>query len=304
MPSKAPIALFAYRRVQHLAATLDALALCQGFAESPLFVFSDGAKEGSEAEVEAVRRLLQERRTPNMTVVCSDVNRGLANAIIAGVTHLCDEFGRVIVVEDDLLAQPSLLDWFNAGLDRYAENHSVWQIAGHQFPVPAFQHRNTGMFLNFATSWGWAVWRRSWRHFDASAAGYEILANDKLVRDRFDFGGAYPYSTMLEDQMLGKVNSWAVRWWWSMFGASALALFPPRSLVTNIGDDDTATHRPSRLARLFQSSGKAMTQLPEFPENVELDAKAQAELQQFLRSSSGRIERIRSLFSHFRRKRS
>jgi len=296
----APVALFVYRRTRHLTKTLDRLERCDGFSQSPVFIFSDGPRPGAEADVAAVRSLVAARQTPNMTVIESAANLGLANSIIAGVGQLCDRFGRVIVIEDDLLASPALLTWFNRALENYADAAQVWQVSAHQFAVPAFRRRQSGMFLNFATSWGWATWKRAWDQFDTEAHGWQSLAQDAGLRARFDFGGAYPYADMLERQMAGEVDSWAVRWWWSMFRAGALGLFPPRSMVTNIGEDDTATHAPSRLGRLLRPLHTVMDTAPTFPPTVTLDAAAQSAIQDFLRTRARKFQWARGAWNSLR----
>lgn len=287
MPTQfAPLAVFAYRRSTHLAAVLDALERCAEFASTPVFVFSDGPRDAAAAiDVAAVRQMLAKRARPNMMVIEAPQNRGLANSIITGVTDLCDRYGRVIVIEDDLVVSPALLTWFNQALDRYQDQDKVWQVSGHQFAVPQFRERRDGMFLNFSTSWGWATWARAWRGFDPSATGWRSLGNDSVLRDRFDLHNAYPYADMLERQMTGKIDSWAIRWWWSMFRAGALALFPPHTLVSNIGEDGSATHRPSRLVQLLRpmQTSSVMEVMPGFPAATIADNTAQDALEAWLR---------------------
>jgi hypothetical protein len=284
MSQFAPVAVFAYRRTAHLVAVLDSLELCPEFAASPVYVFSDGPRDGATADVQAVRTMLTQRKRPNMTIVESQCNRGLANSIIAGVSELCDRYGRVIVIEDDLVVSPALLGWFNEALERYQDVENVWQVSGHQFAAPEFLRRGQGMFLNLSTSWGWATWARAWRGFDPAATGWESVQHDPALRRRFDLDGSYPYSEMLERQMRGEVDSWAIRWWWSMFRTGALGLFPPRPLLSNIGEDATATHKPSRLARILQPAAPpVMTQVPEFPPAIAVDVVAQRDVHAVLR---------------------
>ncbi len=274
MSAFAPVALFAYRRTDHLAMTLDALECCPEFSQTPVHVFSDGSRDDAAAvDVADVRRMLSARARPNMTIIEAPQNRGLANSVIAGVSALCEQYGRVIVIEDDLVASPALLSWFNKALDRYADAHQVWQVSGHQFAVPAFQRRREAMFLNFSTSWGWATWSRAWKGFDPSASGWQAVTQDAALRRRFDLDGAYPYSQMLEQQMAGKMDSWAIRWWWSIFRAGALSLFPPRPLIANIGQDESATHRPARLVRMLQPMKHValMQDVPDFPAHIAVD---------------------------------
>lgn len=116
------------------------------------------------------------------------------------------------------------------------------QISAYQYRSPFLARRDIGGFQHFATTWGWATWARAWSKFDASARGWEAVREDPAVREAFDAGGVYPFSDMLEKQMSGKLDSWGIRWSWSVFRNNGLTLMPPRSLVRNIGFDGTATH--------------------------------------------------------------
>ena len=239
----APIALFIYRRTTALSRVLDALERCPEFPASKVFVFSDGARDArGAADVEKVRAMLRARLRPNMTLIESEINLGLAASVIAGVSRLCDEFGRAIVLEDDLIVAPEALTWLNASLDRFADNPNVWQVNLYQWDVPEFANRREGMFLHLTSSWGWATWKRAWDRFDRSAPGWRAVVEDPAVRKGFNIDGAYPYSEMLERALRGTVDSWAVRFWWSVFRAQGVCVFPPRSLITNIGFDAKATN--------------------------------------------------------------
>jgi hypothetical protein len=249
-PQYAPVALFSYRRTTALSRALDALERCPEFSASKIFVFSDGARDARGAEdVEKVRAMLRARLRQNMILVESETNLGLAASVIGGVSRLCDKFGRTIVLEDDLIVAPDALTWLNAGLDRFADDPKVWQVVLHQWDVPEFASRREGMFLHLTSSWGWATWKRAWDRFDTSAPGWRSVVDDPAVRKRFDIGGVYPYSEMLERALRGTVDSWAVRFWWSVFCAEGVSLFPPRPLVANVGFDSFATNYRYGLLR-------------------------------------------------------
>jgi hypothetical protein len=157
----------------------------------------------------------------------------------------------VIVIEDDLVVEPATLAWLNLGLDAYADDERVLQVSAYQYRTPEFEHRDRGMFQRFATTWGWATWRRAWRHFDAAAADWRGVAGPGPLRRAFDAGGAYPFSDMLVRQMTGKLDSWGIRWSWAVHRRDGLTLMPPRSLVTNEGFGAAATHNSLGALKRF-----------------------------------------------------
>jgi len=241
-----PIALFVYKRPEHTRRTLESLMQCPEFADSPLYVFCDGAKkEEDKFQVMQARDVVRSLVGTRAEIIESPTNRGLANSIISGVTTLCDKYQRVIVVEDDLVVAPQFLEFLNAALEKYDNEPSVMQVSGHMFPVPEFANRTEALFLPFVTSWGWGTWKRAWDYFDAEADGWEVLQTDKKMQERFNLDGCFDYFQMLKQQMSGEIDSWAIRWYWSVFKNNGFVVYPPTSYVNNIGFDGSGTHSKS-----------------------------------------------------------
>ncbi|MEH1816447.1 MAG: hypothetical protein V7L09_29160 [Nostoc sp.] len=247
-----PIALFVYKRPEHTRRTLESLMRCPEFADSPLYIFCDGAKKEKDKEkVMQAREVVRSLVGTKAEIIESSTNRGLANSIISGVTSLCDKYQRVIVVEDDLVVAPQFLGFLNAALEKYQNELFVMQVSGHMFPVPEFANRNEAVFLPFTTSWGWATWKRAWDYFDAEASGWEVLQTDKQMQNRFNLDGCFDYFPMLKQQMSGEIDSWAIRWYWSVFKNNGCGVYPPTSYVNNIGFDGSGTH--SKFGKLYIS---------------------------------------------------
>jgi len=253
--AQAPIAVFAYRRPEHLRRTLDSLMQCRGFAGSPVFVFCDGPKNDAERDVvQATRDVARAMLGDRADYRFSDINRGLSVSVISGVEEVLKEHDRVIVVEDDLLLDDRFLNFMNEALDTYVGTESVFQVSGYMFAVPELRATSSAIFLPFTVSWGWATWKRAWDRFDPVATGWETLKTDRRLRHRFNLDGAYDYATMLIRQMAGLRDSWAVRWYWTVFKANGLVLFPPTSLVRNTGFDGSGSHGRGRLRSFSQDA--------------------------------------------------
>jgi hypothetical protein len=205
-----------------------------------------------------------------MTVIEAPQNKGLARSIVEGVTQLCDEYGRVIVMEDDLIASPVMLSWMNLALDAYRDERKVMQVSAHTHRDPEFTRRDHGHFLPFTTTWGWATWKRAWDRFDTHATGWQDLATNAELRHAFDLNGAYNYSQMMLDQMAGQIDSWGIRWYWSVFRNQGLVLFPPETMIFNRGADLKATHgvKSLFLANLRPGVRKLRRILPDLPRTV------------------------------------
>ena len=106
-----PIALFVYKRPEHTRKTLESLMANAEFSDSPFYVFCDGARNEKDILlVQETRKVIRSYKLENITVIERNECLGLANSIIAGVTDLCNKYGRVIVVEDDLCLSPYTYD--------------------------------------------------------------------------------------------------------------------------------------------------------------------------------------------------
>lgn len=239
----APIALFAYKRPQHTLRALEALSQCDLADESRLVVFCDGPKRPEDVDaVRQVREVVRSRPwCGTVEVIERERNAGLANSVVTGVSDLCREYGRVIVLEDDLVVSPYFLRYMNDALEKYKDEERVMQISGYMFNV-ALAADSDAVFLPFTTSWGWATWKRAWEKFDPSMSAYEAMKKDKKLRFAFNFDGNFDYFSMLEKKYTGQLDSWAIVWYASVFIHKGLVLHPLKTLVRNDGFDGSGTN--------------------------------------------------------------
>ena len=239
--TRSPIALFVYNRPHHTRKMLESLMANAEFSNSPLYVFCDGTKRKKDIPlVRETRELIRSYELDNATIIEREENMGLANSIITGVTELCNKYGRVIVVEDDLYLSPYFLKYMNTALDTYEEYDKVMHISGYMFPVRG-QLPET-FFYRATSCWGWGTWKRAWDKFEPDA--HTLLARFKNRKKRweFDIQGSMKYYRMLILQAIGMSDSWAIRWYASVFLNNGLCLHPGKSLVNNIGHDDSGVH--------------------------------------------------------------
>lgn len=245
MVQYAPIALFVYNRPEHTQQVINALRNNYLARDSQLFIFSEAPKgRDDEEKVLAVRNYIATVEGFNrVNIIKRERNLGLAESIITGVTQLTAQYGRVIVLEDDLVTSPYFLKFMNDGLSAYEDEDSVISICGYMYPV-AKKHADV-IFLRIADCWGWATWKRGWDLFMADGEELYTALKAKKLLIKFNLDGAYNYTRMLKRQIQGKNDSWAVRWYASAILKGKLSLYPGQSLVVNIGIDGSGRHRGS-----------------------------------------------------------
>ena len=247
----APIALFVYNRPEHTRRTVESLRANELSQQSNLFVFADAAKNESQAAaVGMVRKFI---RTidgfKSVTIIERERNFGLAASVITGVTQLCEKFGRVIAVEDDLLTASDFLIFMNCALERYAQEARIFSVSGFNYAVNTPHDYPYDVFCSYrSSSWGWGTWKDRWKKADWQLPEYEGFSRDKERKRSFNRGGE-DLSAMLALQMAGKIDSWAIRWAYSHWKHDALAVLPVRSRVLNIGLDGSGMHCRTDSAR-------------------------------------------------------
>jgi hypothetical protein len=237
-----PIVIFAYNRPQHLRQTVEALLKNEYASESDLIIYSDGYKDEKSREgVEKTREYIHSiTGFKSIQVIEREKNWGLANNIIDGVTTVVNTYGRIIVLEDDLLTSPYFLKYMNEGLNFYENNEEVISIHAYIFSVKGVLPET--FFMKGADCLGWGTWKRGWDLFepDGSKLLSELICLHRTKE--FDFKGSYPYTKMLKKQVEGKVGSWAIRWYASAFLRNKYTLYPGRSLIFHNGSDGSGTN--------------------------------------------------------------
>jgi hypothetical protein len=286
MQNLAPIALFVYNRPEHTRRTLSYLQKNLLAEDSRLYIFSDGAKSDADRpKVEEVRQLIQEvAGFKAVRVITRKENLGLADSIISGVKQLVNEYGKVIVFEDDLLSSVYTLQYFNEALTRYADEERVLHIGAYMYDLDKKNLPET-FFYRAATSWGWATWARAWKNFEHDID--KLMAQfDAKKTAEFSIDGSMNFWKQMQEFKAGKNNSWAIRWYASIFLKGGLTLNPSTSLVHNIGHDGSGVHSNAESTYHVHISKKAVTQ---FPTEIKEDPQAYQAIKHFLKNRKGSL---------------
>lgn len=286
MQNFAPVALFVYNRPEHTRRTIKFLQQNLLADESRIFIFSDAAKDRSQQEaVDEVRNIIRwVEGFKSVELIERKTNLGLADSIIDGVSMLVSEYGKVIVFEDDLISSAFTLQYFNDALLRYQSEEKVMHIGAYMYPMKDESLPET-FFYRAATSWGWATWERAWKDFEPDVN--KIIARfDSKKKHEFSIEGNMNFWKQVLEFKRGKNNSWAIRWYASIFLKGGLTLNPSKSLINNIGHDGSGIH--SGLNDIYHV---IINPLPvtNFPEKIEENKEAYEAIKNFLKSRKGSL---------------
>jgi hypothetical protein len=236
-----PIIIFTYNRLDHLNTLIRSLKKNPLFEKSKVLVFSDGPKnEIDKKKIEKIRVYLKKKLiSRNCEIIERPSNYGLSKNIIDGINHTFKKYDKIIILEDDLEVSPFFLNYMNDALDLYANSENVSSISGYMYPIEPTKFSSNYFFLKIIESWGWGTWKRAWNNFEKDSLILKKQIDEKKLANQFNFGSGISYYKMLEDNINGLNDSWAVRWYASTFLKNMYTLFPSKSFVKNIGIDNS-----------------------------------------------------------------
>lgn len=293
-----PVVLFVFARPDHTKKTVDALLANPEACNTDLIVYADAARsEKDVAAVEAVREIFSDLRGfLSVRIHLREKNYGLARNIMEGVTQVTAMYGRAIVLEDDIVTSSAFLNYMNAALDKYENIKEVWHISGWNYPIKSNENLPETFFWRTMNCWGWATWADRWQHFKKNPGELVNSWSSDDVK-RFNLDSSHDFWAQVVANHEGKLNTWAIFWYATIFVHQGLCLNPTRSFVANIGNDGSGENcgaediYKTSLANIFHQQWP--TELTENVAVVELIRAFYKSLKpSLLRRILGRIKRV------------
>ncbi len=244
---KEAIAIFAYKRVDLLNNLLCSLIKCNSVMDYDIVIFSDGSKSiEDKSKVDDVRRFIKKIQEKfflkRIKYVFREKNLGLSQSIILGIDEMFDEYDAVICLEDDLIVSEDFLNFMSKKLKKYADDLRIWSISGYAPYLSSLGNIDCDTFLAYrACSWGWGTWKNRWKMVDWEVSDYDSFSKSCCLRKMFNRGGK-DMSLLLDFQMNGLIDSWAIRWCYAQWEQGMFTVFPKYSRVQNNGFGCDATH--------------------------------------------------------------
>ncbi|MBC7865401.1 MAG: glycosyltransferase [Bacteroidia bacterium] len=276
MSDLAPIVLFVYNRPWHTRQTLEALSKNHLADKSRLIIFEDGAKEGSTEEQlqsrKEVHHLIREKKwCKEVEIIERKKNFGLSNSIISGVNEIVNKYGKIIVLENDIVTSKGFLKYMNEALTLYQDKENVMYVSGFMYPVKAKLPET--FFCNATSTWGWGTWNRAWKKFNSDSTFLHKALLESLRMSEFTMNDKNYLLSLLErnvavekkfsdapQDIIHSKNDWCwdICWYTTLFLLNGLSLHPRQSLVRNIGHDETGAHcKESWWSQIYKNQKSA-----------------------------------------------
>ncbi len=243
---KSPVAVIVYNRptfAQRLFHILEELQ------PERLFIIADGPKADDPEDARRCRDVRDVFKTIpwNCRVErhFSNVNLGCGKRPASGISWVFDQVDRAIILEDDCIPNRSFFRFCDELLDRYAEDERIMQINGNNFQFGNQRTPHSYFFSSLSICWGWATWRRAWRHHDMGLAAWPSLRGTSWLEDIVEHPVAVRYWSDKFQKAYhskGDIDFWDYQWSFAIWYQNGLTIMPRETLVTNIGCGALATH--------------------------------------------------------------
>jgi hypothetical protein len=274
---KSPVLVIGFNRPELLRQVLESL---RAAAPSRVYLAIDGPREGRIGEAERVRECRELVSIVDWDVevhtLFQERNLGCGQGVSAAISWFFECETEGIILEDDILVDPSFFPFCDELLERYRDNPRVFAISGCNFVPPDAQTypEDAYRFSQIPHIWGWATWRRSWAQHQLDVSDWrEQLPWRKLwMRSGRSLSGAIYWALTFE--MLGRkrVDTWDGQFVLASMKANSWTATSNVNLVENLGFGADATHTHVEVdTRAVES-----VSLPTKPISVEPDGTADA----------------------------
>ena len=271
-----PLLIIAFNRPDHLQVLIDRL---RTIMPTKIYVAVDGPRSTAvddAAKVEACRKLVDTIDwTDDVHRNFQSVNLGCGLGVSTAISWFFDHEERGIILEDDIIPEPSFFHYCEELLDRYADDSRVLAISGCNFVPPAFQSRplDPYRFSRVPHIWGWATWRRSWQRYRLDISGWpRALPPHRLwQRSGKSLAGATYWASTFELLARKQVDTWDGQLVFAGMVANQWTATSNVNLIRNIGFGPDATHTLEDRNEL-QPPGEIELPLADVP--VVVDEKA------------------------------
>ncbi|MBD1916311.1 MULTISPECIES: glycosyltransferase family 2 protein [Cyanophyceae] len=243
MVCSTPVVFLIFRRPNLTAQVFEAIRQAQ---PTKLLVVADGPRSEGESVLCQQARAVTENIDWNCEVLrnYSDVNLGCRKRISSGITWAFEQVEEAIILEDDCLPHPSFFPYCEILLEYYRHDERIMVVSGNNVQDGQQQTPYSYYFSRYNHCWGWATWRRAWKHYDGELKKWPSFKASGLLSIIFENPLEQQYWGRIWDTLYtqNKPDTWDYQWTFTCMSNGGLTILPNINLVSNIGFGSDATH--------------------------------------------------------------
>jgi len=214
-----------------------------------LFIIADGARADVPGEAERVAAARAACETVDWPCTVdrdyAEANMGCRRRVVSGLNRVFEMVEDAIILEDDILPDPSFFPFCRELLERYREDERIGSITGFQYCQRMPDLDDSYFFSVYGSIWGWATWRRAWRRYDDEISEWPSLKRRKWHYRALPTRKVAKYFERIWDRTYADHRAWGYRWFYTIRRNDFFSIMPRLSLVRNIGFGAEATQTMS-----------------------------------------------------------
>lgn len=259
---RSPILFLVFNRPEPTTQVFDAIRQ----ARPPrLYVAADGPRPdrpGEKHRSEKVRKIATSVDWPcEVRTLFREQNLGCKLAVSGGITWFFEHENEGVILEDDVLPDPSFFPFCDQLLERYRNDPKIMMISGSYFHGRRAGSEASYFFSRYTHIWGWATWRRAWKHYDPDMNQWPRLRETDFLRRACDGDQdcAAHWRLIFDSVHDGMIDTWDYQWLFTSFHELGLSVLPTKNLTRNIGFTRDATHTTDGTAWLGRLRAHSMS---------------------------------------------
>lgn len=236
-----------------------------------LFIAADGPRHDSEDEIEKCQKAREIISSVDwdceVKTLFRNKNLGCKIAVSSAIDWFFENVEEGIILEDDCLPVQSFFWFCEELLEYYRDDTRIMMISGNNFQFGKAIGEGSYYFSKYTHIWGWATWKRAWRHFDVSMKSFEKFKTEKQINNIFNIKQQKNYwLRIFQITYDNNIDSWAYVWTYTCLVNNGLCVIPNVNLVSNIGFNKEALHTKDENSILSKVKTEEITEIihPEF----------------------------------------
>jgi len=241
-----------------------------------LFVSADGPRNESESKIcEEVRKIVKKIDWDcEVKYKFEDKNLGCKIGVSSAINWFFDNVERGIILEDDCLPNDDFFRFCEDLLETYKNNEKIMHITGDNFQFNKKRGYAHYYFSIYNHCWGWATWKRAWKHFDVKMENFSDFKKQNKLQNSLNKNEYKYWMNIFQKVYDGEVDSWAYIWTYTCWSQGGLTCTPNVNLVSNIGFDERATHTKNKTNKAASLLTKKMKFPLKHPKIIKINRKA------------------------------
>ncbi len=242
--SAPPVLLIIFNRPDPVRKLIGSLS---GIAPSRLYIAADGPRPGvlkDEGLCAEARAIALDISWPcEVRTLFSDTNLGVDPAVERAIKWFFESETEGIILEDDCIPHHDFFRFVAEMLEKFRENERVMIISGDNFQDGALHGDGSYYFSRYASTWGWATWKRAWDLYDSRLSSFpEFVRAGKIGRILGSRKERHFWRKYFRKLHAGIYHAWDAKWMFAIWDHDGVCIVPNKNLVSNVGTGPDATH--------------------------------------------------------------